>query len=126
MPYKDRNEQREYQRQHLAEARKRWLQENGPCVRCGSGAQLEVDHIDPKKKVSHNVWSWRTERRKRELSRCQVLCQKCHKAKTAEERKKATYRHGGERMYHIMRCRCSRCRAWKSKVNARRKVMGWR
>lgn len=44
---------------------------------------MEVDHIDPDSKVSHTVWSWTPKRRELELSKCQVLCRKCHRRKTS-------------------------------------------
>lgn len=62
--------------------RKAWLSENGPCAVCGSSEFLEIDHINPETKVSHNVWSWSESRRTEELKKCQVLCKKCHKEKT--------------------------------------------
>ncbi len=55
------------------------------CVRCGSTKKLELDHVDPETKVSHCIWSWRESRRAEEISKCQVLCNKCHRKKTAEE-----------------------------------------
>ena len=46
--------------------RQMWLEENGPCARCGANENLEVDHIDPLTKVSHNVWTWAEEKRLKE------------------------------------------------------------
>jgi len=82
VPYRDKEAQREYQRRWMARRREDWLSANGPCVKCGSWDDLEVDHIDPSKKVSHKVWSWREDRRLEELAKCQVLCRNCHYAKT--------------------------------------------
>ena len=62
--------------------RKDWIEANGPCAKCGSWDRLEVDHIDPSTKVSHNVWGWSETRRLEELAKCQVLCYSCHKEKT--------------------------------------------
>lgn len=55
------------------------------CVQCGSKEKLELDHIVRETKISHSVWSWKEERRNKELEKCQVLCKKCHSKKTAME-----------------------------------------
>lgn len=65
--------------------RAEWIVTHGPCVECESSEHLEVDHIDPLQKVSHCVWSWSEVKRNIELAKCQVLCYKCHKAKTARQ-----------------------------------------
>ena len=87
------------QNERIRRIRQQWLDENGPCCHCGSIYNLEVDHIDPstkdprlvaKHKTSQqqNLWYWSKERREIELSKCQVLCQGCHKIKTREEQRK--------------------------------------
>lgn len=58
MPYKDRETQRRYERERLARIRAAWLAAHGPCVRCGSTVDLEVDHVDPSQKLDHRLWSW--------------------------------------------------------------------
>lgn len=73
----------------LKERRARWIAENGPCARCGFWGDLEVDHVDPRVKVTHKVWGWSDERRSKELQKCQVLCRFCHSIKTADERRRA-------------------------------------
>src|SRR2546429_2497809 len=82
MPYKSADQQSQYQREWIAQRRLEWLAANGPCVKCGSWNDLEVDHVDPAKKVSHRVWSWAEPRRLAELAKCQVLCHDCHGEKT--------------------------------------------
>lgn len=119
MGYKDRNKQREYQRLRNAAIRKEWLDVHGPCVKCGSERELQVDHIDPRLKISHNVWSWTPERREAELAKCQVLCYACHKLKTKAEHK-ARGRHGTVNMYRRHKCRCDLCVKAKSIENAKR------
>ncbi len=84
MPYADPDKQREFQRKRLAAIRAKWLAENGPCVKCGTRDDLQVDHVDPSDKVTHSVWSWSKERRDAELAKCQVLCRRCHKTKSLE------------------------------------------
>ncbi len=63
--------------------RNEWIAQHGPCP-CGSTDQLEVDHIDPSQKAISisDVWTRCAEVREAELAKCQVLCYKCHKAKT--------------------------------------------
>ncbi len=51
---------------------------------CGSWNDLELDHINPETKVSHNIWSWSEKRRIKELKKCQPLCFGCHKKKSSE------------------------------------------
>ena len=107
MPCATIEEQRRYQREWLQRRRLAWLDAHGPCAKCGSDVDMEVDHIDPALKVDHKVWSWTEERRAEELEKCQVLCGKCHDAKTAEQRR-ARIRHG--HTHDVRRLRLSMCR----------------
>lgn len=66
--------------------RAEWFAANGPCRECGSTDNLELDHIDRKDKVSHTVWSWAPKRRQLELIKCQPLCRRCHRKKSAAQR----------------------------------------
>lgn len=85
MPYKDPERQRKYQRAWMARRRQEWFDANGPCAVCGSDQDLQLDHEDPKHKISHRVWSWSSERRARELAKCRALCGPCHKKKSRDE-----------------------------------------
>lgn len=87
MPYKDPERQAKAQREWCAKRRAKWLTENGPCVRCGRATDLQVDHRDPGKKISHRIWSWAPARLAAELAKCQVLCGVCHRGKTAFEQR---------------------------------------
>lgn len=116
MGYVDREKQRAYQRAWLAARKAAWIAEHGPCARCGSAKKLEVDHIDPSTKVSHSVWSWSKERREAELAKCQVLCGKCHKAKSRAAREPT---HGTHSRYAHRRCRCAKCKKAHRITNAR-------
>jgi len=85
VPYSDPVLQRQYQNEWLKKRRRDWLAENGPCVDCGSWAELEVDHLDPAVKVTHRVWSWSSEKRKAELAKCVVRCEPCHSLRTSSQ-----------------------------------------
>ena len=62
-----------------------WFKQNGPCVKCNSWKNLELDHINPSTKITHRIWSRNEEFRKNELKKCQVLCKICHKEKTKKD-----------------------------------------
>jgi len=96
---------RRYQKEWLRNRRSAWLEENGPCARCGSKENLHIDHIDPDIKIDHRVWSWKKERRDLELSKCQVLCRSCHHTKTSEDN---GWRQHGAAGY-ARGCRCDLC-----------------
>lgn len=109
MPYKNKDEQRRWQREWRQKRRQEWLIQNGPCIKCGSDQYLEVDHINSNTKVSHNVWSWSEERRNEELAKCQVLCKECHKKKSISELWKPIT-HGTDSAYTKRKCRCDICK----------------
>ncbi len=100
--------------------RGRWLWKNGPCQRCGSWTDLEVDHIDPATKVSHAVWSWSKPRRMRELAKCQVLCRTCHQEKSTGALR--VFSPCGSRQSYNKGCHCSLCRAAQSEYHRRRRA----
>jgi hypothetical protein len=88
----------------------------GCCVQCGSKDQLEIDHRDRTTKefdVS-KLWGLSKEKQKHELAKCQVLCQKCHKAKSARECSELfSVPHGGG-VSGKYNCPCSLCKQKKS------------
>jgi 5-methylcytosine-specific restriction endonuclease McrA len=123
--YRCRSCQREYRKagghqkkqQELRAARRAaWIEANGPCKRCGSTQELEVDHIDPATKDPRlkgpraaAVWAWSEENRAAELAKCQVLCSVCHLKKTVDEAG-GPRQHGSFGMYTRHACRCEACR----------------
>lgn len=98
-----------YQSAWARKRREDWLKENGPCVKCGSWDNLEIDHIDPATKITHNIWSWTEEKRKIELQKCQILCHSCHINKTWEGKRRIDKPHGTRSRYDGG-CKCSLCK----------------
>lgn len=84
MAYKNQAVQREYQREWMKRRREGWLADK-ICVDCGSSEDLEIDHDEPKNKISHRIWSWSKDRRERELQKCKVRCRICHSRKSHKE-----------------------------------------
>lgn len=121
MPYKDPNKQREYQRDWRAKRRAEWLAGKS-CVDCGSIERLEIDHVDPTRKVSHKLWSWTQARREAELAKCVVRCAECHRERSAEqysERYRQPLVHGTRHGYQTHGCRCDLCRQAQRVHNAK-------
>lgn len=129
MPYKDVELQRTYMRNWCAQKRAKWLAKmGGKCVKCNSIEELEVDHIVPETKICHRVWSWSEERIASELSKCQLLCAKCHADKTCLEQygHEAKIKHGTENAYKKYKCRCEICRKFQAEKQAKRRAKGKR
>ena len=85
MPYASIHQKREYQRRWVKSKRQAWLNQNGPCVICGSWQDLVVDHTNRSEKTTRRIWSYSACNRGKELRKCQVLCSSCHKAKSTRE-----------------------------------------
>ena len=98
---------RKYQREWRAKRRAEYF-EGKSCEKCGATEGLELDHVDPTKKVSHNIWSWSQKRRDAELAKCQVLCKGHHREKT-NAALMAGAEHGTRRKYK-QGCHCVPCR----------------
>ncbi len=113
MSYKDKQKQREYQRNWLKDQRVLYMKDKS-CFICGIKENLNIHHVDKFQKVSHNVWSWRKDKREKELEKCIILCEYHHREHHAEEMKK----HGLS-CYQKRGCRCEICRLAKSKQNKR-------
>lgn len=111
----DREKKRALQRKWFAQRRQAWIDEHGPCVKCGSSERLEVDHIDPSLKTLQpsKLWSLSLSNpiRIKELDNCQVLCYVCHKQKTKQQTENSS--HGNTTMYR-KGCRCDQCKVAKS------------
>lgn len=88
--------------------RKQMFFKNKKCQWCGSTENLEIHHVDPSQKLGHKIWSWRDEKREAELTKCIVLCRKCHQSHHKEE----MIKHGSVSRYNSG-CRCDACKAAK-------------
>lgn len=108
MPYKSKEQQREYQRLWMVRRRQKYLA-GRECELCGSSESLHVDHIEPSFKVSRRIWSWSEDRILEELSKCQILCASCHIQKTMIENNLAPSPHGSITRYRQHSCRCRIC-----------------
>lgn len=96
-----------YMKRRYKKRRERAItQLGGSCAVCGTCSNLEIDHVDPSKKdfTLAKASSYSEQRWQAELSKCQLLCSTCHKAKhasTAPCGTAARYWRG---------CRCEACR----------------
>lgn len=92
----------------------------GICVRCGISKDLQIDHIDPKQKTMGvtRMTCVSESRRQQELANCQLLCGRCHTAKTVtEDLGRQFVSHGTFSMYQRYNCRCDDCKAAYSIMN---------
>jgi hypothetical protein len=128
MGYKDKEKQRAYARQWMANRRNDWFKDK-VCVDCGTTSRLELDHVDPSQKVDHRVWSWAYKRRYAELDKCVARCIDCHKVKSYLTRKHKAD-HGTSYMWR-RGCRCQNClfgraadkRKWRANKRKREQNM---
>ena len=99
-------------KQRVQARRLKWIADNGPCVKCGTWNNLEVDHIDPSTKEYkiNKLWQRSQEIRDYELAKCQALCNTCHIQKSTLEQKSANpVNHGSYKSYRKYKCRCEIC-----------------
>lgn len=127
-------EQREYQRNLIKDRREEWLTKNGPCQKCGTWKNLEIDHIVPRSvkpaRKPSAIWMLKEKTREKELSRCQVLCKDSHWEKTKKDLGHGE--HGSVSMYRKGGCRCDLCRGvhnrlvneWRWRTGRRKKRGG--
>lgn len=101
-----------YHREYYYQRRARLIAYLGDsCARCESTDSLEFDHIDPDEK-SFNISSNMTlsnEGVRAELGKCQLLCNPCHRRKTAGEN--SGWTHGTFYGWMKKKCTCEECGA---------------
>lgn len=130
MAHKDKQVRREYDcKRSLQRYRKRMALAHEmlgeKCASCGVVADLQIDHIDPTKKEFNvsRMWGYAEKRFLEELNKCQLLCQSCHKSKTAGEQRKG---HGTWGMYRNRKCRCRICKDFVRDYFRERRASGKR
>lgn len=79
MPYKDRDKQRRYMNEWIKQRRLDWVEANGPCAKCGSDDDLQLDYIG-EGKANHHIWSFCEAKRAMALRNYRVLCRRCREA----------------------------------------------
>lgn len=118
------DKKREYDRNWFANRRKEFFTDK-KCTECDSTQNLELHHINPKDKIANSIWSWSKERQIEEIKKCVILCNKCHKIKTIEQ-KKRPITHGTVTGYNKWYCRCGKCKKfyaeWRKIHQTARKV----
>lgn len=86
--FKTDEERKEYYAQYYAKKIKELkVLLGGRCTRCGTTRKLQFDHVDPKSKKflisSFKDRKW--QRTLKELKKCQLLCEKHHREKSASD-----------------------------------------
>jgi len=113
MGYSDPQRQREYQREWVAKRRAEYFADKS-CVVCGNTNDLQLHHLDPAQKISHNIWGWRRERMEAEIAKCEVRCSACHR-----KHHYVLWRKHGIGTYMKKGCRCFIC--YRAKAAATRR-----
>lgn len=119
--------QKQYQRERYRKIRKELVERlGGKCVVCGSTENLSFDHINPssKEKTISKIWCYSKEKLEEEITKCQLLCSRCHNNKTLAEKghhnhKQDGIKHGSSTAYINYKCKCEVCR--KAQREAARK-----
>lgn len=106
------------------------------CAKCGAVEDLEIDHVDWRTKtleISKSMGSAKWPAVLEELKKCQALCGKCHREKSAAEaiERAAAEVHGTAYRYR-QGCRCGECRhaqvayrrTWKMRTGRAGKIRG--
>lgn len=87
----------------------------GVCVKCGTSDKLELDHINPKDKSFSisKLWSCSERKFNKEVDKCQLLCETCHREKTLVDNGQVSAKitHGTLSSYKY--CRCELCKQAK-------------
>ena len=95
----DRDYHREYSRNYYHQKRSELIERlGGRCSRCSKTHNLEFDHKDPREKSFDigKLLNYSKQRIEQELTKCQLLCDDCHKTKTQLNRDGYETRARGE------------------------------
>ena len=102
-----------YQRKWIAGRKEYYKTKMGPCLFCDTEENIEIHHLDPSRKESHKIFSWREDRIEAELKQCIALCKGCHK-KFHDLLKRKPLEHGTLHGYQSYGCRCVECKKARS------------
>jgi 5-methylcytosine-specific restriction endonuclease McrA len=110
---------KEYYKNRRAERRKRFLQLlGGKCESCGTTEKLHFDHKSKKNKEFQisDMIDTNEARLLKEVKKCQLLCNDCHRAKTHKNWEYALPEspHGSLWRYKKYGCRCDKCKKYMS------------
>ncbi len=99
----------------------------GKCIKCGEKEDLQFDHKDRKikKQSIANMLAHSIEKLNKELEKCQLLCEPCHRIKTFQELgwQDSKKEHGTPRSH--LYCKCDICRkAHRERIYAWRRKTG--
>ena len=102
---------RKYMLKRYHERRAAAIKFLGGSCKCGATKRLEFDHVDrnSKKFEIAKLWGIAEAEFWKEIAKCQLLCKKCHEAKTLIDlgQRSAKNRHGTLSSYRY--CRCALC-----------------
>lgn len=102
----------------------------GVCVVCGSTQQLEIDHIDWRKKSFPVGRLWPVKKLAEvynELDKCQLLCRPHHLEKSSRDQReiaaetRAPFKHGTMYSFMKMKCFCEECNNARDMFNRKRR-----
>lgn len=130
-----KKKQKEYNIQYYQIKRKKIIDFlGGKCAQCGSTHDLEIDHKDWRTKSFSISQEWSKKswlEIKKELNKCQLLCEEHHRIKTSRdqsEQKTKEPKHGTIYAWMKRKCNCQKClnakRQWYDKRNVKRRVNG--
>ena len=129
----DPEKNREYLRKRYADQRADFYARlGGVCAVCGTDENLQIDHVDRKKKSFNIGRLWPAKdlpKAYKELKKCQLLCEPHHVEKTAREQREdrsGTFTHGTVYAWMKVKCGCDECmaakRTWHDARNAKRRT----
>ena len=122
---------KQYLRERYAKQRQEMYEYlGGVCVVCGTVENLEIDHINWRKKSFGVGKLWPVKKLPevyRELDKCQLLCQKHHLEKTLQDypeivaETRQPYRHGTMYAFMHKKCHCDTCNLARDEFNRKRR-----
>ena len=100
MTYKDAGKKRVFQLNWITARKRKYIEQMGCCVFCGSLDNIQIHHLDSSTKWSHRIWSYSQDIVELELSKCIALCGHCHGMYHALLRRKTYFCFGTRNKLH--------------------------